>query len=370
MSVITELHQEHDQSIWLDSLSRRYFGSGLIDELVAAGVRGMTSNPTIMVDSIASDDAYDADIRSGLDAGMSPVEVYWRLVTEDVSRAAGFFEPIHVSSAGVDGYVSVEVAPDLAFDRAATVEAALELRAAFKAPNILIKIPATDAGIGAIEDTIAAGVSVNVTLIFSLARYEQVLDAYERGLQRLHQRGGDLSRIASVASFFVSRVDTEIDQRLTEALPNDPSAAALRGRAADAQAQLAYEVFARRLQKPAWTELAAKGARPQRLLWASTSRKNPAYDPLIYVTPLVGPMTVNTMPEATIRELLASPPMCRTIEADVHGAHRVADELAERGILLQDVGDLLERRGVELFVKSWQQLRSTMEAKAHRLRAQ
>lgn len=362
MTTIHDLHQHQGQSIWFDSLSRSHLRTGLIDQLIAAGVRGLTSNPTLMVGAIGSDSAYDAEIHAGLESGLDPLDIYWRLTCADVASAAERFSPVYEASGGGDGFVSVEVAPDLAFSHADTVAAAVELRRRFEAPNVLIKIPATDQGVDAIEDVIAAGVGVNATLIFTLARYRQVLAAYANGIARLVGSDGDASKVASVASFFVSRTDSDIDARL-EAM-GDPEALELRGRAAVAQCQLAYEIHQAHLASPQWRALERHGARPQRLLWASTSRKNPAYDALVYVAPLVGPSTVNTMPEQTIRDLLAAGELERTVDRDPDEARTVARLLEARGIALEEVGAALEARGVELFAQSWAQIRATMETKA------
>jgi transaldolase len=371
MSRISDLFNQQQQSVWLDSLSCSYFTDSYLQNLIDLGIRGLTSNPTLMANAIKADSAYDEPITRLASHGLDPEEMYWELVNDDVERAADLFLPVHSMSDGLDGYVSVEISPELAHDAQRSVQAAASLRARFSAPNILIKIPATMAGLQAIEDAIATGVSVNVTLIFSLSRYKAVLDAYVRGIERLVADGGDASHVHSVASFFVSRVDTEVDARLQGYIDQsgDQSAKDLLGSAAVAQAQLAYALFAEASAGWVGERLSAAGARAQRLLWASTSAKNPAYDRLLYVDPLIGPQTVNTMPEVTIRDFEAGGHVARTIDADVAAAHTVVQRLASLGIDLGQVAGALEERGVAAFRQSFSDVREQLRDKSCNLAA-
>ena len=291
MSKLIELHEVGRQSPWLDNLKRSWITGGELARWVERGCRGITSNPTIFQKAMTSGDAYDRDLAELTAGGAGTEESYWHLVTSDISAALAVLRPTYDASAGGDGYVSVEVAPELAHDAAATIEAARELHGRIDAPNLYVKVPATAAGVDAVRTLTAEGRSINVTLIFSLPRYEEVIEAYLSGLE---SRSGDLSDVSGVASFFVSRVDTEVDRRLESA--GTAAALALRGRIAVAQAKLAYEIFQRRFSGPRWEALAARGARLQRPLWASTSTKNPAYPDTLYVDELIGPDTVNTLP--------------------------------------------------------------------------
>ncbi|MGH9205199.1 MAG: transaldolase, partial [Acidimicrobiales bacterium] len=295
MTKLHELFDKEGQSPWIDNLKRSYILDGQLAGLAKKGVRGVTSNPTIFAKAIEGEDDYDAEFGT-LIKTMSVEEAYWSLVVDDIKHALAILRPLYDSSDGTDGFVSLEVAPSLANDTDRTIASARDLHGRVNKPNLFVKIPATSAGVPAIRQMISEGRSINVTLIFSVKRYGEVIEAYLSGLEALAQSGGDVSKVASVASFFVSRVDTEVDRRLTELA--DGGAPGLAGKAAVAQAKLAYQLFRERFSGSRWEALAAKGARVQRPLWASTSTKNPAYPDLVYVDDLIGPDTVNTMPES------------------------------------------------------------------------
>jgi transaldolase len=368
MDRLNLLYHEFGQSPWLDNLKRGYITSGQLAKLVTHGIRGLTSNPTIFQKSIQGSVDYDEQFRT-LAADSNPVlDDYWSMVLHDINSALDVFAPLYHQSYGGDGYVSVEVAPDLAHDAAGTAEAARRLHTVIHRPNLMVKIPGTEQGLPAIEEMIAEGRNVNVTLIFSLDRYERVMQAYLAGLEQYAKPGADLSRVASVASFFISRVDTEVDQRL-EAI-GSPEALALRGKAAVAQAKLAYQLFQKVFSGPRWVALADKGACVQRPLWASTSTKNPALPDTLYVDQLIGPDTVNTLPDATIEAFADHGTLARTIDRDVDEAEAVWKGLADVGVDMDDVADKLEREGVSSFQKSFDELITALDAKANELRAQ
>ncbi|MEJ5254895.1 MAG: transaldolase [Acidimicrobiales bacterium] len=359
---LQQLHDEQGQSPWLDNLKRGWITSGELERWVERGVRGITSNPSIFQKAIEGSDAYDEQYRALIAAGRSVEDSYWDLVTHDIRQALRILRPVYDDSAGVDGFVSVEVDPGLARDTEGTIEAARHLHTTIDEPNLYVKIPGTVEGLPAIRQMISEGHSVNVTLLFSVERYAEVIEAYLSGLEAC---SGDLSRVSSVASFFVSRVDTEVDRRL-EAI-GTPEALALRGRVAVANARLAYERFVASFSGPRWEALAARGARPQRPLWASTSTKNPAYSDVLYVDELIGPDTVNTMPEQTLEAFLDHGTVRRTIDEDLAGAHAVLDALDELGIDLADVTRTLEDEGVAAFSKSFDELLTTLAGKARSL---
>jgi transaldolase len=292
-------------------------------------------------------------------------DAYWDLVTDDILDALGVLGPTFDASGGTDGFVSVEVAPELARDTDATIAAARQLHERIAQPNLLVKIPATGQGVPAIQAMTAEGRSINVTLIFSVARYAEVIEAYLSGLETLARRGGDLASVYSVASFFVSRVDTEVDRRLDAIGTGD--GLALRGQAAVAQARLAYRLFGDRFAGERWERLAARGARVQRPLWASTSTKNPAYPDTLYVDGLIGPDTVNTLPESTIAAFEAHGTLARTIDRGVGHAGAVMDTLAEVGVDMDDVGRTLEDQGVTGFHQSFAHVLRVLESKARQL---
>jgi transaldolase len=380
MTRLHDLYDREGQSPWLDDMHREWLTGGHLKDLVDRGVRGVTSNPTIFAKAIEATDVYDEQFRS-LMRSMSVDDAYWEMVIADIHDALDVLAPVHESSGGADGFVSLEVAPALARDTAGSIAAARALHERIDRPNLLVKIPGTAEGVPAIRQLLSEGRSVNVTLIFSLARYDDVMEAYLSGLEAYAAGGAaDLSKVHSVASFFVSRVDTEVDRRLDalaaggDALAAaaadgtaDPEVLALRGRAAVAQAQIAYEHFTTAFSGPRWEALAAKGARVQRPLWASTSTKNPSYPDLLYVDSLVGPDTVNTMPEQTLEAFVDHGTIARTVDADLAGAHQALEDLARVGIDMADVGATLEDQGVSSFAKSFDELLQSLTDKANAL---
>lgn len=365
MTKLQRLHTEHDQSPWLDNITRGYLRDGTLARMVANGIRGVTANPTIFAKAIAGAADYDEQFSALVATGKSVEDAYWELVITDITDALAVLRPVFDSSDGKDGFVSVEVAPELARDTQATIGAARELHKRIDQPNLFVKIPATAAGVPSIEAMIAEGRSINVTLIFSLSRYAQVIEAYLAGLEAFSASGGQLSRVRSVASFFVSRVDSEVDTRLDALDHDEPSG--LHGLAAVAQAKLAYRLFQEQFSGPRWERLAALGAPRQRPLWASTSTKNPAYPDTLYVDGLIGPDTVNTLPEPTIKAYEDHGTLARTIDTGVDHADEVMRRLADVGIDMHDVGLTLENQGVASFHQSFQDVLRGLEAKiSHR----
>ena len=366
MERLRELHETQGQSPWLDNLKRGYLTSGELARLRDAGIRGLTSNPTIFQKAIQGSPDYDEQFRTLARDEHGIVDDYWALVTRDITGALDVFAPLYASSKGGDGFVSVEVAPDLARDTRGTEAAARHLWDTIARPNLMVKIPATAEGVPAISKMIGEGRNINVTLIFSLERYGAVMEAYIAGLEAAAKAGHDLSRIASVASFFISRVDTEVDHRL-DAI-GTPEALALRGKAAVAQGKLAYKAFRSTFSGPRWTALAAKGARLQRPLWASTSTKNPAYPETLYVDELIGPDTVNTLPDQTVTAFSERGTVARTVDARVADAEAVWAALPRVGVDMADVARKLEVEGVASFEKSFTELLGALEAKAVELK--
>jgi transaldolase len=365
MTKLQRLSNEQGQSPWLDNLTRAYLRDGTLGRLVADGIRGVTANPTIFARAIEGSDAYDQQFATLIAEGRSVADAYWDLVVDDVVDALGVLRPTFDASGGTDGFVSVEVAPELARDTDATVAAARQLHQRIAQPNLFVKIPATGEGVPAIQAMIAEGRSINITLLFSLARYAEVIDAYLAGLEALAQRGGDLASVHSVASFFVSRVDTEVDRRL-DAIGTS-QALALRGRAAVAQARLAYRLFRDHFAGERWERLAARGAHVQRPLWASTSTKNPSYPDTLYVDRLIGPDTVNTLPETTIAAFEDHGTIARTIDRGVDAADALLRTLAEVGVDMDDVGRTLEEQGVASFHQSFDHVLHALHSKARQL---
>jgi transaldolase len=344
---------ENGQSPWLDFISRSFIEDGELKGLVDEGIVGVTSNPTIFQSAIADGNTYDEQLREVLQSETDPKEVFLALAQVDIKNACDVLRPVFDRGDSTrDGWVSLEVDPNLAMDTQGTAQEAKRLHKMIERPNLFVKIPGTEAGIQAIEDTIAAGIPVNVTLLFSLERHRQSADAYLRGLRRLKDDGGDLSTVASVASFFVSRVDTEADKRLDKIGGHDE----LKGKLAIANAKLAYQTYNELFSGSDWEELEAVGASPQRCLWASTSTKNPAYRDVIYVEELIGPNTVNTMPRETIDNFQDHGRVENTLERDVDGAKRTLEAFAEAGIDYDDVVGVLEREGVQKFADSFKQL--------------
>jgi transaldolase len=364
MTRLERLFSEQGQSPWLDNLKRGYLSSGELTRFIDEGIRGITSNPTIFQKAIAGQAEYDDQFRSLMEHKESVDDAYWDLVIDDVQHALELLRPTYDDSAGGDGFVSIEVAPGLANDTEGTIASARQLHERIAQPNVLVKIPGTGAGIPAIRQMIVDGRSINVTLIFSLERYADVIEAYLSGLEACT---GDLSRVHSVASFFVSRVDTEVDRRLQKIGTDE--ALALRGKAAIAQAKLAYELFTQRFKGDRWEALSDRGARVQRPLWASTSTKNPAYPDTLYVDSLIGPDTVNTMPDATIDAFERRGTVACTITADLDQAHQVMEDLARVGVDMTEVGHTLEEEGVASFTKSFDELMGALGDKAAELTA-
>jgi transaldolase len=355
---------EFGQSPWYDNLTRAYATGGLRLLMERDGIRGVTSNPTIYDKALAAGDDYDEQLAALVRANpdLDTKEAYWDLVTTDIANAADLLRPVFDSTGGADGFVSVEVDPDLAHATDDTVKQAADLFGRLKKPNVMIKIPATAECLPAISQTIAAGINVNVTLIFALKRHAEVIEAYLSGLEHLAANGGDLSVVNSVASFFVSRVDTETDRRL-------PEGHSLRGKAAVANAKLAYRLFERSFAGPRWEALAAKGARVQRPLWASTSTKNPAYSPTLYVDELIGPDTVDTLAQASIDALQNHQGLRPgTVLERVDEAQADIAALAGAGVDFDDVTDTLEREGVASFSASFHDALDTLAKKARELR--
>lgn len=359
MTNLHDLLTEGGQSPWLDNLSRNQIVGGELQDWLDRGIVGVTSNPSIFQKAMTAGDAYDEQFATLIDEGRTIEDTFWELAITDIEQALALLRPIHDRTDGVDGFVSLEVAPSLAHDTEGTVAAATWLHERIAEPNLHVKIPGTAEGVPAIEQVIAAGHSVNVTLLFSVRRYEEVIDAYLSGLEA---HDGPLDAIASVASFFVSRVDTEVDKRL-DAI-GTPEALALKGKGAVANAQLAYELFLEKFSGPRWEALAARGAKVQRPLWASTGTKNPAYPKTLYVDTLIAPDTVNTMPEATLDAFEATGTVTRTADADLEGAHGVIDQLAAVGIDLEAVTVQLEAEGVASFSKAFDELIGSLRAKA------
>jgi len=357
----SRLHElsTHGVSVWVDSLSREMLETGELERLIGEdAVVGVTSNPTIFEKALSTGDWYDDQLREELAQDSEPKEAFVALAAEDVRRACDRLRPVWEQTDRLDGYVSLEVDPGLAYDREGTYDEAARLSELVDRPNLFVKIPATVPGLGAIEDSIAAGRPINVTLIFSLERHAAVAEAYVRGLERLVATGGDPTRVASVASFFVSRVDTEADRRLAELGRED-----LAGRLAVANAKLAYQRFLEVFSGERWSVLAAAGATPQRCLWASTSTKNPAYRDVLYVEELIGPATVNTMPFETITAFQDHGMVKDTLTHDVYSAEQLLEQLAEAGVDYDDVVETLEAEGVEKFADSFTTLLSGIDAK-------
>jgi transaldolase len=352
------------QSPWLDNLRRGWLADGELQRWVDRGIRGITSNPSIFQKAISSGSDYDQQFGELVASGTGVTDAYWDLVVADIQAALALLRPVYDQSDGLDGFVSVEVAPELARDSAGTEAAARDLPRRIDQPNLYVKIPATAEGIAPIRAMIAEGRSINITLIFSLERYGEVAEAYLAGLEACE---GDLSRISSVASFFVSRVDTEVDRRLEEI--GTPEALALKGKAAVAQAQIAYAHFQHTFSGPRWEALVARGARVQRPLWASTSTKDPSLPDTLYVDTLIGPDTVNTMLEATIDAFCDHGTAARTVDADPTAAHEVLAALGRVGVDLADVAQVLEDQGVAAFSKSFDELLDALGAKAAELGA-
>ena len=357
----SRLHElsAHGVGVWVDSLSREMLETGELARLRDEdAVVGVTSNPTIFEKALSAGGWYDDQLREALVGDADARDVFFALAAEDVRRACDLLLAVWEETGRVDGYVSLEVDPAIAYDRDSTFEQAMMLHELVDRPNLFVKIPGTEPGLGAIEDAIAAGRSINVTLIFSLERHAAVAEAYVRGLERLVDAGGEPAPVASVASFFVSRVDTETDRRLEELGRQD-----LQGKLAIANAKLAYQQYLEVFSGPRWDALAAVGATPQRCLWASTSTKNPAYRDVMYVEELIGPATVNTMPVETIAGFQDHGVVQETLTEGVGDARELLSQLADAGVDYDDVVATLEREGVEKFADSFATLLDGIETR-------
>ena len=369
------LQRLHDagQSIWLDFIDRRILRDGeLARRIREDALTGMTSNPPIFEKALAEGTAYDDQLR-GAPAGRTAMELFELVETSDVRDACDIFTPVYEATKGGDGYVSIEVSPSSANDSHATIAEAQRLWATVGRPNVMIKVPGTAEGAIAVRTLIGAGINVNITLLFAIEAHRRVIEAYLAGLEDRVKAGKPIDRIASVASFFVSRVDVEIDKRLDAMAATLTGAEkdrvlGLRGKAAIANAKLAYQLFRDEFSTPRWAALAARGARLQRPLWASTSTKNPAYRDVLYVEQLIGPDTVDTMPPATIDAFRDHGEVRRTVDADLAGAQRTIAELAQAGIAMKEVTDKLLREGLASFQKSFDSLIAGLEKKSAALR--
>ena len=363
-NALNRLHAEQDQSPWIDFIDRDLISSGKLKEMVADGIRGLTSNPTIFAKAVATGQ-YDELIRREIAAGDDARQIYEEIAVADVGDAADILRAVYDESGGTDGFASIEVEPELSDDTDGTLARARELWGLLDRPNVFIKIPATEAGIPAVEGAIAEGINVNVTLMFSVEVYRRIARAYIAGLRRRHERGEDIGRIASVASFFVSRVDTKIDPILEET--GDRAALEARGKAAIANAKLAYEAFGDIFGGEEFGDLRAAGAQVQRCLWASTSTKNPDYRDVLYVEELIGPDTVDTMPLDTIKAFIDHGDIQRTLDRDVDHARQAIREVEASGISMERVTDELITEGVASFAKSFDELIATIESKRREL---
>jgi len=364
----SRLHEltEHGQAVWFDTLSRDLVRSGELARMMDEdAVTGVTSNPTIFQKALSSGDAYDEDLKKLLAQTDDPSEIFFSLALEDIRDACDTLKPAYDASNAVDGYVSMEVEPGIAYDTERTFEQARWIAKEVERPNLLVKIPATMPGLPAIEECTAKGTSINITLIFSLDRYKAVVEAYLRGLERLVASGGDPSKVASVASFFVSRVDTEADKRLDQV--GHPE---LKGKLAIANAKLAYQHYLEAFAGERWQFLEGKGATKQRCLWASTSTKNPEYRDVMYVEELIGPETVNTMPLETIRAFQDHGEVRGdTVLEGVDEARALLQQLADAGVDYNDVTDTLEAEGVQKFADSFDEIVESIRAKRSSLAA-
>jgi transaldolase len=361
------------QSVWLDFIRRGLLESGEFDALVRdQGVVGVTSNPTIFDQAIGKSHDYDAALKRLIGGGLEGRALFEAIAVEDVAMACDHLRPVYDATGGRDGRVSIEVSPDLAHDTARTIEEARRLHRSVGHDNVMVKVPATAAGLPAIATLLAEGISINITLIFSLARYREVMDAHLTGLERRVAAGQPIDRLRSVASFFVSRVDTKVDNAIQARLATLPAGATERaeleaalGHTAVANARLAYAAFLENIAGPRWRALAAKGAHVQRPLWASTGTKNPAYSDVLYVDELIGPDTVNTMPPATLTAFNDHGVLEKRIDRDLNAARRLFERLPALGVPVGSLIDQLEPEGVTAFEKSFEQLLATL-ATRHR----
>jgi transaldolase len=368
MTKLNDLYDQQGQSPWVDNLKRSYMTEGTLKKMIDDGVRGVTSNPSIFQKSISEGNDYDEQFAE-LAKTLNVEDSYWGLVVKDVTDACHVMRPVYDESGGNDGFVSIEVSPALATDEKQTTIEARKFHTQIDLPNLMVKIPATKQCLPSIQQMIAEGRNINVTLIFDLERYAAVMEAYIAGLEEFAASGAtNLAKVNSVASFFISRVDTEVDRRL-DAL-GTPEATALKGKAAVAQGKLAYKLYQEKFSGPRWDALATKGAKPQRVLWASTSTKNPAYPDLLYVDNLIGPHTVNTMPDAVVAAFADHGTVARTVDAEVDTAEKTWADLTAAGVDLADVAKTLETEGVTTFVKAYDELLQVLADKYELLRDQ
>jgi transaldolase len=374
-SRLQDLYQQQGQSPWLDFIRRNMLEDGGLARYVERGIRGVTANPTIFAQAIAAGDDYDAQIKDLLAAGVAPADMFEQIALQDIRKACDILLPVFEDSRGADGFVSIEVSPRMAYDAQGTIDEAKRWWSSIDRPNLLVKIPATDEGIPAVEECLVAGVNINITLIFALSFYDRVMEAYLRGLERRLEAGDDLAASNSVASFFVSRVDTAVDKALDDAIAaaSDDAAReklrALHGQAANANAKVAYERFGQVFGGERFARLRAAGARVQRPLWASTGTKNKAYSDVLYVDNLIGPDTVNTMPPATLDAFEEHGVVARTIDANVGEAHEILSRLEAAGISLDAITERLQREGVDAFSKSFDEIAEITAKKASEIKA-
>ncbi len=359
MNTLQRLNAEQEQSPWIDFIDRELISSGKLGELIDHGIRGLTSNPTIFAKAVESGQ-YDELIKRQIDAGNSNQQIFEEIAVTDVGDAADALRKVYDASGGTDGFASIEVEPALANDTQKTLDRARHLWQRLERPNVFVKIPATEAGIPAIAQAVGEGININITLMFSVDVYRRVAQAYIDGLKQHRQQGGELSKLASVASFFVSRVDTKVDKQL-EAVNTD-SARSARGHAAIANAKMAYQAYLEIFGGAEFKELRAAGAQVQRCLWASTSTKNPDYRDVLYVEELIGPQTVDTMPIDTIKAFLDHGNVQRTIDRNVDDARDELRDLEAQGITMSTVTDELIKEGVESFAKSFDDLMETIDS--------
>jgi transaldolase len=354
--------QELGQAPWVDELSREDIQNGGLRRMIEDGIVGMTSNPSIFQKAIANSDLYDDQLQELARKEDDPKEIFWEVARTDIQDACDIFMPVYERTGGEDGFISLEVQPDIAYDIQATIDEAARLHALVDRPNLFVKIPATLQGLVAIEEMISRGKSINVTLIFSLERYREVARAYIRGIKRLVEGGGDPSGVRSVASFFVSRIDTEADKRLEELGTDD-----LKGKLAIANAKLAYQVYKQVFDGSRWRSLEERGANKQRLLWASTSTKDPDYSDVMYPENLVGPETVDTMPKSTIKAVMDHAEIRPTLDEGVDEARELLGQLREVGLDYEDVTDVLEQEGIQKFAEPFHELLEEIKNKGRQL---
>jgi len=369
--------KDYGQSIWMDNLTRDIIQSGELKDMVEnQGICGITSNPAIFEKAISGNAIYDGDIEAGIRAGLPTYKIYETLVFEDIRNACDILRPVYEASNGLDGYVSIEVPPTISHDTEATIKEAHRYYQELGRENVMIKIPGTKEGLPAVEQTIAAGINVNVTLLFSVESYVETAMAYIRGLEKRASEGKDISKIASVASFFLSRIDSNIDGRIDAKFKQgiaDPDVQArlteVKGKAAIANAKIAYQKYKEIIQSDRWKALSAKGAKVQRLLWASTSTKDPSYSDVMYVDELVGPDTVNTMPPSTIKACADHCNVQNRLETEVEEAHKLMESLKDPdiNINIDEVMDELLVEGIDKFIKPFQALMNSLEEKVNQL---